>query len=212
MNLVVAAPHAKCQGPERDCDLDAKGIVLSLIKKARAQGINTIGCLANKMRTEVDNNRDGSENSQFRRELDEKLQSDGLFLEIHSHPNVPRFEEKQMTIFNLDRNKNLGVELYRFLNDHRVGIQSGEPVMSIQKKYRGLMLEFNEGMDHDELLNKLVKFVSQKKPAPMFGGRILLESLKLCKWIVIILVLLFIVVKWCELCNDMEKKMYESRV
>ena len=48
---------------------------------------------------------------------------------------------KRMSIFkygfNLDRNKNLGVELYRFLNDHRVGIQSGEPVMSIQKNIGG---------------------------------------------------------------------------
>ena len=200
--LVLAAPHSKCNGPERDCDKDAREIVLSLLKKARGKKINAVGCLANEMRSKVDNNRDGSENSQFRRELDAILRKeDGLFIEIHSHPNVPRFKGKKMTIFNLANNKDLAVELYKFLDDPDVGIQQGEDVMSIQKKYRGLMLEFNEGKNHDELLNKIISYVQSKTPIRMFGGKI---SMGICKIalvlciIILIVVMLFILMEICQ--------------
>ena len=42
-----------------------------------------------------------------------------------------------MTIFNLDRNKNVAQELYKFLRNPRVDIQKGADVMDIQKKYKG---------------------------------------------------------------------------
>ncbi len=193
--LVVAAPHSKCIGPGRDCDLDAGPVARSLVKKARAAGIKTIGCFANQPRRDVDNNRDGSENSDFRLSLDKVLRQPGLFLEIHSHPNVPRFLGKQLTIFNLGRNSTIARELYAFLNDPSVGIQHGEPVMSIQKKYRGLMLEFNEGngatkLDHEPLIDKIILFAQSKKPAPMFGG--LPKSPKFWCIVLVVLVLLYI--------------------
>lgn len=165
--LVIAAPHSKCKGPHRDCDTDAKQITLMLAKKARRAGIKTTGCLANKYRHEVDNNREGSEGSDFRRDLDRSLQSKGLFLEIHSHPNIGRFNGKRMTIFNLPKNGTIAKKLYKFLNDDTVGIQDGESVMDIQQKYKGLMLEFNEGFPYDDLLDNIIKFVKTQEPAQM---------------------------------------------
>lgn len=192
--LVVAAPHSKCKGPSRDCDTDAKKITLSLIQKARRSGIKTKGCLANKYRHDVDNNRKGSEGSDFRKDLDTALRADGIFLEIHSHPNVDRFGGKRMTIFNLPKNRRIAKKLYYFLNDDTIGIQDGEPVMDIQQNYRGLMLEFNEGYPHEDILNKIIEFVKIQEPSRMKGGQCKLSSISLFICIFCAIVLLFILV------------------
>ena len=200
--LVVAAPHSKCISRERDCDLVAKQVTESLIKKARAAGIKTIGCMANKPRIYVDNNRKGSESSDFRKDLHEVLRQDGLFIEVHSHPNVKRFNGKKMTIFNLPRNKDVGRKLFNFLklNGFYVGIEPGEPVMDIQQNYKGLMLEFNETSTiDDKLLDKIIEFVQMTKPAPMYGGslnfykKIFKESCTLCVCIFCIILIILII-------------------
>ena len=76
--LVIAAPHSKCKGPERDCDLDAKKITLALSKKARAVGIKTEVCLSDKYRHEIDNNRIESRGYPFRKALDKALRTNGV--------------------------------------------------------------------------------------------------------------------------------------
>ena len=184
--LIVAAPHSKCVSKtERDCDLDAEKVARKIVSRARKEGIKTIGVLSQDLRSKVDNNRDGSEDSDFRKTLDRVLRRDGLFMEIHSHPNVGRFKGYDMTIFNLDRNKEVASELYKFLENPRVDIQKGEDVMAIQKNYKGLMLEFNEGRNHDPIIEGLVAFAKQKKSTPMFGGR----EAGLCFIFIVILIL-----------------------
>lgn len=146
--LKITAPHAYCRSEEiRDCDRIARKVATIMSRKAR-EGIKSELYISSTLRSEYDLNRKEGRGKDFRVELDSKVRSGDILIDVHSYPAGGFGDPDTLITILGDEND---TDLYNYLLKQGCNVKflygsylNDIVLVAKQKGARAVLIEFNE--------------------------------------------------------------------